>query len=304
MMSRRRFGLACGVLSTLAQVACSQVLDIPSDPMLAATGPWRCLSQTPVATPVATSAQANVRVQACNFITDCTTSVTGLTARVCDKRDVGCNSPRVSGIADTNGELRFQVPTAGGGFDGYLLIDSQVASCTDPAAFGVVAGQVLCGLVAPMCDLGAPDARCYLKLLAPTMLFFNPPIVGDLESPIALQMFPTSGLPAVISAAGIQIDPTAGSLFIQSVDCDGQPATAVHYQVDHVGGSVSSLYLSNGIISKNATQTDSTGVGGFVGVPPGFVTVTGYNSDSVAIGEVGVQVAASMLTYTVLVPAR
>lgn len=37
-------------------------------------------------------------------------------------------------------------------------------------------------------------------------------------------------------------------------------------------------------------------------VPPGFVSVTGYNSDSVAIGEIGVQAAPSVLTYSPLLP--
>jgi fatty-acyl-CoA synthase len=37
------------------------------------------------------------------------------------------------------------------------------------------------------------------------------------------------------------------------------------------------------------THTDASGVGGFVGVPPGFVSVTGYNSDGVAIGEIALR---------------
>ena len=288
----------------LALPACSQVLDIPSDPMLVATGPWRCLSQTPVTAPPSSSAMANVRVQACNFITNCTTTVTGLTAQLCDKRDVGCTNPRLTGITDTNGEFRFQVPTAGGGFDGYLLIDSQVASCTDTEAFGTVAGKVLCDLVAPTCDLTAPDVRCYLKVYAPSMLFFNPPIAADVMSPIPLQLFPTSGLPAVIGAAGIQVDPAAGNLLIQALDCDGKPAAGVSYQISQYGAQVSSLYVNNGIVTESVTHTDATGVGGFVRVPPGFISVTGVNSDGVTIGAIGVQAAASVLTYSALLPAH
>lgn len=285
-------------------LGCSAVLDIPSDPKVVATGPWRCLNQTSSLAPVASAAQAQVRVQACNFITNCTTPVTGLTAQLCDKRDVGCNSPRLTGITETDGEFRFQVPTAGDGFDGYLLIDSRVASCTDADAFGGVAGRVLCGLVAPQCNVSAPDAGCYLKVYAPSMLFFNPPIVTDVTAPIPLQLFPTSGLPAVIAAAGIQIDPTAGNLFIQALDCDGHPAAGVTYQISQYQEQVSPLYVNNGIVSESVTATDETGIGGFMRVPPGFVSVTGYNSDSVAIGQIGVQAAPSTLTYTALLPSR
>lgn len=292
-----------GLLLLLAPVACSEVLDIPNDPKLVQTGPWRCLGQSSPATAVSPpSAQASVRVQACNFISDCTTNATGLTARLCDKRDVGCNNPRLSGITDTNGELRFQVPTAGGGFDGYLLVTSQVASCTDTQAFGAVAGKTLCDLVSPTCDISAPDMRCYLPVYAPAMLFFNPPIVADVDTPLPLQLFPTSGLPTVIGAAGIQVDPTAGNLFIQALDCDGKPASGVTYQIAQYQSQVSSLYVDNGIVSESVTHTDATGVGGFVRVPPGFVSVTGYNSDSVAIGEIGVQAAPSVLTYSPLLP--
>ena len=194
--------------------------------------------------------QAQVSVQACNFITNCTTSVTGLTAQLCDKRDVGCFNPRLTNISDTDGEFRFQVPTAGDGFDGYLLVDSRAASCTDTDAFGNVAGQILCGLVAPQYNISAPDVSCYVKVYAPSMLFFNPPIVADVATPIPLQLFPTAGLPAVIAAAGIQVDPTAGNLFIQALDCDGKPAAGVSYQISQYGGQVSPLYLNNGIVSE------------------------------------------------------
>jgi hypothetical protein len=292
------------LLLLLAFIGCADVLDIPSDPKLVATGPWRCLTQPSLpVTGVPTVAQAMVSVHACDFISDCTTAVTGLTAKLCDKKDVGCNSPRLSGITDTNGDLHFEVPTAAGGFNGYLLVDSSVASCTDSDAFGTVAGSVLCSLVAPDCDLAAPDARCSAKVFAPAMLFFNPPIVGDSATPLPLQLFPTSSLPSVLAAAGIAIDPTAGNLFIQALDCDGRPAADVTYKIGQYGNQVSSLYVTNGIVTTSATHTDATGVGGFVRVPPGFVSVIGYTSDSVAIGEIGVQTAASTLTYSALFPS-
>jgi len=136
------------------------------------------------------------------------------------------------------------------------------------------------------------------------MMFFNPPIVRDVERPLPLQMFPSSGLPAVIAAAGIQIDPTGGSLFIQAFDCDGLPASDVKYTVAQHESVVKPLYVDNGVVSSSATHTDSSGVGGFVSVPPGFVTVIGYNADSVSIGEIGVQAAPGALTYGTLFPAR
>jgi hypothetical protein len=126
--------------------------------------------------------------------------------------------------------------------------------------------------------------------------------VGDVDVPLPLQLFPTSGLPAVIGAAGIQVNPAAGNLFIQALDCDGNPAAGVTYQIAQSGTQVSPLYVNNGIVSVAVTHTDASGVGGFVGVPPGFVSVTGYNSAGVPIGEIGVQAAPSILTYSALLP--
>lgn len=301
--SRRHARIAAAALP-LFTLGCAELLDVPDDPYVAPSGPWRCLNQAATATTSETATEAHVRVRTCDFITDCTTNVTGLTAKLCDKRDVGCNQPRLSGISDQDGEFRFQVPTAGGGFDGYLRVDSGLAFCTDPAAFGAVAGATLCSLTSPACDLAMPDQRCYITMFAPAMMFFNPPIVRDVERPLPLQMFPSAGLPAVISAAGIQIDPAGGSLFIQALDCDGRPAAGVRFQVAQNANVVRSLYVDNGLVSSSATQTDATGVGGFVSVPPGFVTVTGFSSDGVAIGELGLQSAPSTLTYGTLSPAH
>lgn len=298
--SANRLGVAAPLL--LLSIGCADVLDLPSDPRVVKTGPWRCL-ETEGSAPAAPATDAEVRVRTCDFITDCTTDVTGLTAKLCDKRDVGCNQPRQTGIVDANGEFKFRVPTAGGGFDGYLRVDSPLAYCTDAGAFGAVAGPVLCGLTSPQCDLASPDERCYVTLFAPAMLFFNPPIVRDVEQPLPLQMFPSSGLPAVISAAGIRIDPAGGSLFLQALDCDGAPASGVSFKVAQHQDLVQPLYVDNGVVSSSATRTDGTGVGGFVGVPPGFVTVIGYNADGAEIGEVGLQAAASILTYGTLPPS-
>jgi hypothetical protein len=284
------------------QGGCAEVLDVPSDPRVVKTGPWRCVDSAP-RTLTAAGAEAEVRVRTCDFITDCTTDVTGLTAKLCDKRDVGCNQPRQSGITDANGEFKFRVPTAGGGFDGYLRVDSSLAFCTDTEAFGGVAGATLCSVTSPQCDLAHPDERCYVTLFAPAMLFFNPPILRDVERPLPLQMFPSSGLPAVIAAAGIQIDPAGGSLFLQALDCDGAPASGVSFEVAQHRDVVQPLYVDNGVVSSTATHTDATGVGGFVGVPPGFATVIAYNSDGVEIGQIGLQAAASILTYGTLSPS-
>jgi hypothetical protein len=296
------FDLAWCAPSLLLLAGCGQILNVPSDPQLAQTGPWRCLNQPAAAQETPTAAQAQVVVQACDFITACTTPATGLTALLCDKRDVGCISPRLAGLTDVNGAFHFQVPTAGSGFDGYLLVTAPLASCTDATAFGSVAGAALCGAVLPNCNVSAPDQNCLLPIFAPSLLFFNPPIVHDVTTPIPLQLFPSTGLPSVIQAAGIQLEAGAGNLFIQALDCDGNPAPDVTYSLQQNSEQASPLYVNNGVVSRSFTRTDVTGIGGFVGVTPGFVSVVGTNADSVQVGQIGVQAVPSMLTYSVLLP--
>ncbi len=279
---------------------CSGMLDLPEEAELVAQGPWRCLGDLEAA-PAPAATVASVQVAACDFISNCTAPVTGLTARVCAKRDVGCTNPLRTDIADRAGLLQFDVSTAGGGFDGYLEVTAPTASCTDTQVFGE-AGASLCEL-APGCDPAAPDQRCLVPTHARSMLFFNPPIVASVTKPLQLPMMSSAGLPALVQAAGAELDPTTGNLFITAIDCDGAPAAGVTYAITQSQDKVTQLYVDSGVVSDTALQTDSSGVGGFVGVPAGFAEAVGYNADLERIGEVGVQSAPFTMTYVALVPS-
>lgn len=301
-MTRARAALGASALLIASGAGCAQVVDIPSDPVLVATGPWRCL-QSPAQAPAAASSKAVVLVQACDFITNCTTNVPNLTAKLCDKRDVGCDNPRLSTLADGNGQFRFEVPTAGGGFDGFLAVATPVASCTDVETFGANGSKLLCGLV-PGCNQDAPDEHCIVPVYSPAMLFFNPPIVRDFDKPLALQLFPSAALPMVLDAAGsIRIDPAMGNVFAVALDCDGKPAPGVSFRIVDSQADVQLVYLKNGLVNDKATQTDSSGVGGMIRVPPGFVQIQGLSSDGMVVGQIGVQAAPSALTYGIMVPS-
>jgi len=45
-------------------------------------------------------------------------------------------------------------------------------------------------------------------------------------------------------------------------------------------------------------------VGGLIRVPPGFVQIQAVNGDGVVVGQIGVQSAPSVLTYSVMVRSR
>ena len=85
------FALSSGALTLLC--GCADLLDIAENPMLVAPDPWLCTPGEPIPAPPARD-KATVRVRACNFIsTNCGTRVKGITAKLCDKKDVNCAAP-------------------------------------------------------------------------------------------------------------------------------------------------------------------------------------------------------------------
>jgi hypothetical protein len=287
-------------LSALA--GCADVLDLPDTGTLslAPSGPWRCLA-TPSEPVVPKAPTATVRFQACDFISNCTLPVRGLRARLCDKLDVGCMSPRQVDIQDRGGLLEVTVPTGARGFDGYLEVSPGVARCYDTTVFGVGGPALLCQL-APGCDLAAPSAACDVPIYSPVSWFFNPPVVADIAEPIPLQLYPSASLPLIIDAAGGSLAPGTGSVFMTMLDCDGKPAPGVTFAIAEHEREASSLYLDSGVISNTASETDASGVGGFIRIPPGFVEITGIDRNNVPVAKVGVQANPIFVTYTVLAP--
>jgi hypothetical protein len=159
----------------------------------------------------------------------------------------------------------------------------------------------LCAL-APNCDQALPDDGCLIPTYAPALVFFNPPIATDVTTPLPLQMLASGALPSVVQAAGAVLDPSTGNLFITAIDCDGRPGAGVTYEIAQHQDVVTPLYVDSGVVSDTVLQTDASGIGGFVGVPPGFVEVTGYSPDSEFITEIGLQSAPFSLTYSLLAP--
>lgn len=281
----------------LVLAGCAEVLDIPDDPELVEPSPWGCLSE-PARAPAPTVSSVLVRVQACDFASpECKTPVTGLSARVCAKFDRFCTEPIHENLADELGLLEFEVPTQSSGFDGFLEVTSATELCTS-AAFGTM-GPELCAL-SPACDPEAPDDNCRLPIYARSLLFFNPPVMLDNPAPHTLPLIPAAAIPDLATAAGAPLDPSTGNLFVTALDCLGRPAAGVRYSIDAQG---TPLYVHDGEVSDASLETDSTGVGAFLGVPSGFPAVTAIVGESQIVGSVDVQTEPFTMTYTVLAPA-
>jgi hypothetical protein len=300
--SSLRAALLCGFVLGLG--GCAEILDIPDDPEFQETGPWRCVDDTPPGA-VAPNPTASVSFRVCDFISGCTKMLPGVQARLCDKLDVACLNPRSAFTAsDNNGLITVQVPTPGGRpFDGYLEVIPPLALCDDMTQFGAAAGLV-CEIAAPNgCDPNNVTApQCLVPVFSPVLWFFNPPVVTDLAEPILLQLYPAAALPPLIEAAGAQIDPTRSSVFLTTWDCDGNPVEGVTLSVPEHDDEVLPLYYNTGVIRAGLDETDSSGIGGFIRVPAGFVNVTGVNEQGESVGILGVQARLNFVTYSVLVP--
>jgi hypothetical protein len=291
-----RTSLLISVASVLA--GCAQILDIPDDPAL--VGPWRCLGEPPQQQ-VPRATLASVQVQACDFYDRCATAVTGLTARLCQAVDVDCTNPVAVDIVDVGGLLAFDVPTGVRGFVGYLEVTSPTDLCTS-SAFGDLAGAI-CDLADERCNRDAPDDFCRLPTYARAMLFFNPPIFNDVPQVMQLPLISAKAMPAMLEAAGAQLNPSTGNLFITALDCDGRPAAGVTYTIGNFQDRVTQLYLHNSFPDRTDLQTDSSGVGGFLGVPAGqYVQVSGFNSNVESVGEIGLATRPFSMSYGLLTP--
>ncbi len=302
-MKRLRLIRKAAPLALVYLAGCAEILDIPetSTLELAPAGPWRCLETAAGPPPMPSASSATVRFQACDFISGCTEPVTGLHARLCDKLDIGCNNPRQVDIRDTGGQLEFDVPIGARGFDGYLEVSTALARCYDTEVFGNAALGLLCQL-APQCDPAQPTEACDIPIYSPVMWFFNPPVTADVEIPIPLQFYPSAALPLVVDAAGGELVPGTGSVFMTVIDCDGQPAPGITLDIAEYEDEATPLYFDSGVISNTVSETDASGVGGFIRIPPGFVEITGVNRDNEPIAKVGVQASPVFVTYTVLAP--
>jgi hypothetical protein len=296
----RGAGVARVAATLLGLAGCAEVLAIPEDPELS-SGAWRCLGETSALSllPAPVASRAVVRVQACDFARGCSTKVTGLRARVCQKKALGCGEPVALDLVDSEGLFTFEVPTPAGGFDGYLDVSSATELCTNPS-FGDN-GPTLCAL-SPGCDTALPDDRCRIPLYAHALLFFNPPITTDSAEPLTLPLIPSTALPSWARAAGAELDPTRGNLLVSATDCEGAPAAGVTYRVAPDPEQAVELYVREGEPS-DALETDDSGVGALLGVPEGYAAVAAYNADDVQLGALAVQAAPLTVTYAALAPS-
>ena len=195
---------------------------------------------------------------------------TGVTVRLCPKRDPACSAPLSSAITVTGDEgAVFPMPTS----TRELYVEITGTGITPMLFFPAIAGD------------GA--AR-----------FQRPLLVGTLapESTAAL-----AGL------LGQQVDSNAGILLTRVLNCETFPAESggVRFVAEPLAPSTKAFYTSGGAPSPTTTATDADGLGGFVNVPPALVTVrTSFADTGQRIGTASALVRAGWMTLVEVAPSR
>jgi hypothetical protein len=129
--------------------------------------------------------------------------------------------------------------------------------------------------------------------LSPVLYFFYPPVDEDRTIPFV----------QLAKQVNTGIDTTRGAAIALGYDCQGITAPGMQFSVDEADDNTLPFFMEKGLPSLTATETDSSGQGGFINVQPGSRLFTATLRESGAhIGTVSVLVRAPYITYTTMVP--
>lgn len=189
----------------------------------------------------------------------------GLEARVCSKLDIACDNPLPAPTSiDQQGLVTAEVSA---GFDGYVEL---VSPTTTPALF-----------------------------------FVTKPVHADTVVPGVIPVVSPEGFGAIAQAIGTTLDlQGSGHVYALSSDCDDAAARGVRFELDKMGAATTAYYMINNAPLGTAGATDAAGAGGFLNVPPGFVTITGFVADTDArVGDSSLVIRAGAVSYPRVVPS-
>jgi hypothetical protein len=244
------------------------------DGSTATTNDWSCLGH--VTLPAATKSTLALK-----FIpVDPQTSVhvSGVAVKACAADDAACANPVATTTSDSSGVATLSVPAAASGFGGYWS--------------GTIAGDL------------------------ENLNFTSVPYLDDVRLFTRLQ-WTNAEMTLLLQSSGVTWDRTRGVVGVQALDCGGvgldqsttnphpsPTAAGVRFTIDVNDPQIVLGYVNGPSISKTVTQTDSTGLAGFINVPPGVATVTGTRvSTGEKIASVRVYVKAGALSNITLNPA-
>jgi hypothetical protein len=227
---------------------------------------WRCLNDPPMFAPGAAATEPSSSQSLYGVLvldSAAMAPMMSLDLAVCQIVDSDCRQPILTGspvgvedvinppltppdvMTDPEGWLVFLLPD---GFEGYLQL----------------------------------EAPAYM----PTDYYFGGPLRQSesiLGYPILLQ--PMEMWDRSLYDLGVPIEPGTGALTVRALDCDTTKSAGVRLSLNGAG---TPWVLRNGLMTRNddgELETDTTGMAGFVNVPPGVVLIEGRAQVSCAAGS-------------------
>lgn len=221
---------------------------------------WGCLGNVTWPEPV-TGGKVTATLHLSDLLT--TEPITDATARVCAKRDTGCEQPVGSVLmSDENGLLTVELEKH---FDGYLEINSP-------------------------------------STLSPLLYFFYPPVDADRDAPY-VPLVPPLALIKLAMQTDATIKSDRGAAIAIGYDCSNVTAPGLQFTVDDEEEFKIPFFMEKGLPSLTAIETESTGQGGFINVKPGIRRLSATRRVNGAhVGTVSLLVRPGLITYTTLVP--
>ena len=107
--------------------------------------------------------------------------------------------------------------------------------------------------------------------IIPTILFYQDALtLESRRDTTPLGVVERQRLPMLTAAIGSQQDPQLGLVYLRAFDCKSEPAVGVRYSIDKPSVP---FYFIAGLPTGATTETESSGLGGFINVPTGIVVV-------------------------------
>lgn len=247
------------LLSVLVLSSCNQVLGIEDtslDPQQGArTGPWRCVTGKPPIKPADMPAKIKLFMRATNLENNLEVGQAGVNFKVCNNRNSpSCDQPGDDKTTGEDGNVTLEADTFGVGFNGFIKI-------TD-------ARQIEPG----------KEATQFITF----HYFFSNTLYADTKIPNSI-MISLGGLDFLVGTLAKIPFPdgqtSAGLRHISAtpLDCDGNLAPGVSFQVSGAGGELGPnavpWYFNNAVPSPQASATDGTGPGGYFFLDTGIYRV-------------------------------
>lgn len=208
-------------------------------------------------------ASYSMRIYAQNFPSG--GAVQNVLVKVCPPGDAACLNPTAMGTTNASGRVTLPLPVIASGLNGFL-------------------------------EFSAPGYMTTLLFVSSTdnIRFWNS---GELwpymVSQTRFNLFAVGG--------GVTPDPNRAYLGFLTGDCGSNRTAGVSVTASNADAQTVTAYSAGGLLSKTATQTDSTAFGFILNLPPGAATVTGSIGPT-RIGSQNVLFRAGALTTCIVEP--